>query len=308
MIQAVLLASPVMALSPEAHGHGGEQARGKDAPGQVLRARVVARLPEGDFLVTVGGQAARMSLPAGTRPGDVLRLILVSDYPALTFALATAPTSDGATLSEGGRLAAALASPDHGPVPALSHAAPLTASPEAPLPLAQALQDAIARSGLFYEAHQAQWAAGERPLAELLLEPQAQLAPTPPGDKAVDPRVLSLVQQQLAALDSGQLRWLGQIWPGQSLDWRIEEDPRERRPAPVAPTKWRTSLRLELPRLGALMAELAFEAGGGLHVRLSAASMESAATLDARSSAVERALAAAGLGLRTFRVEHHAAA
>ena len=52
------------------------------------------------------------------------------------------------------------------------------------------LQKAIVQSGLFYESHQAQWAAGVRPLTLLLAEPQAQLPPPSAPSAHVDDGVV----------------------------------------------------------------------------------------------------------------------
>ena len=57
---------------------------------------------------------------------------------------------------------------------------PLVATPGASAPqIASALQNAVSFSGLFYESHVAQWAAGVRPASDLLLEPPAKLSNTP---------------------------------------------------------------------------------------------------------------------------------
>jgi len=60
--------------------------------------------------------------------------------------------------------------------------APLIGAPPAPSAalasqIAAALARTLSASGLFYEAHQAQWVAGERSLAALKAEPQGRLAP-----------------------------------------------------------------------------------------------------------------------------------
>ena len=51
----------------------------------------------------------------------------------------------------------------------------------ASMQLAPLLRQALSQSGLFYEAHQAQWLAGKIDLAALLREPQAQSAGQPPA-------------------------------------------------------------------------------------------------------------------------------
>ncbi|WP_246184183.1 flagellar hook-length control protein FliK [Paraburkholderia bonniea] len=46
--------------------------------------------------------------------------------------------------------------------------------------MVQALRQTVAQSGLFYEAHLAQWLAGQRPLSALLAEPQNRLVSVSP--------------------------------------------------------------------------------------------------------------------------------
>jgi len=84
-------------------------------------------------------------------------------------ALGANPAASGANAN-----AAALARGATGNVAASAH---LAASTQ----LAPLLRQALSQSGLFYEAHQAQWLAGKVDLAALLREPQAQGAPPQPG-------------------------------------------------------------------------------------------------------------------------------
>ena len=140
-------------------------------------------------------------------------------------------------------------------------------------PLAAALKGALDRSGLFYESHLVQWFAGDRPLAALLREPQGRLstaAHSPaarpddpdPGRRTrrrprsqservrarrrksargstqpLDPQVLGQIRSQLDVIEQRQIVWQGQAWPGQALEWRIEEPPERdccaRRPDPL---------------------------------------------------------------------------
>ncbi len=302
------------------------------SPGQVVQGRVIARLHDGDYAVSVGGQTLRMGLPARFRAGDLLELVLVGTEPQLTFALAAQyPSAAGATVSEAGRLAATLAAPSGEPTwaAALTHATPLAAAPDAPAELAQALQRSVERSGLFYESHQAQWVAGERTLEQLLLEPQTRLAPAiapgapagkpgththasplapgvSSGNPIVEAHALPLVQQQLAALDTHAILWRGPIWPGQWLDWAVEERPAEAR-EPDDPVAWHTALRLHLPRLGGISASLAL-ATNGVRVTLRADWESTSAELRARGLELGAGLAGGGIALLELSVKHHAEA
>ena len=160
-------------------------------PGQRLRATVQTSLANGEFMVALDmadGQALHMKLPPGVRSGDLLNLVFVSHQPRPTFALAVnaPPAGVSSLLSETGRFIDNLLrrSSFPGSSAMLSSAAsfhsPLLATPPADgARLALSLASALGRSGLFYESHQAQWVAGTRSLAELLLEPQARLSPLP---------------------------------------------------------------------------------------------------------------------------------
>ena len=215
----------------------------------------------------------------------------------------------------------------------------LDAPPTDPARLAVALRETLGQSGLFYESHQAQWVAGQRSLQTLLQEPQAQLSAPPAagtsspgtpsatpgtekpvmtvsrgeagslaglgaglpglGDEPVHPQAVPLVQSQLQALDSRQLLWQGQVWPGQEMDWRVEERP-AREPEEDEPAKWATRLRLVLPRLGEVTARIGLYPGGlSLHIE---SSEVAAGELRAGQPRLAAALDQAGLKLAGLQV------
>ncbi|MES2534923.1 MAG: flagellar hook-length control protein FliK [Pseudomonadota bacterium] len=166
------------------------------AVGKQFQAEILSRLNDGSFLVRLADSQsdksplpdARMRLPAGTRVGASLDLTLVAKQPRPTFLLQQASAApirqagaDTTTLSNTGRLIGNLLQTvrqDSAPA-TLVGKAPLVASPAAGTAvIASALENTLARSGLFYESHVGQWAAGSRPLAVLLLEPQNQTATT----------------------------------------------------------------------------------------------------------------------------------
>ena len=161
-------------------------------PGEHVQVTVLTSLPNGRFQVAIGEQVLDMNLPKNTQAGEKVDLTFVTNQPRLTFVLsrdiplppaATAATGDKASvaISDSARYLGALlnkiAITAEGQTAPLAKAAPLLASvPTNPVEMAQAMQKALSKSGLFYESHQAQWVAGERPLTELLQEPQAQLS------------------------------------------------------------------------------------------------------------------------------------
>jgi hypothetical protein len=169
-------------------------------PGQAIQARVEQQSPNG-HLVSVSGRVFEFKLPEGTRTGDFLRLVYVNSEPRPTFALLRverAPSQVDTRLSDAGRLLSALRDmpADESAHPRLQTTAPLL--PEefpATVQAALALRDSLSLSGLFYEAHQAQWVMGSRSIAQLEQEPQGRLPPLPPppqGDEAAEARARPL--------------------------------------------------------------------------------------------------------------------
>ncbi|HMX16136.1 MAG TPA: flagellar hook-length control protein FliK [Rhodocyclaceae bacterium] len=159
--------------------------------GQAFTARIQEILPENTYRALVAGKSVTLALPEGAEPGDTLELVLVDKTPRLllarladgTAAAAASAPYPHATLSAGGRLIARLL-PGEGEPPAAAllnrGQALLSQAPAgqaAAAQLAPALAGAVERSGLFYEAHQAQWLAGNLPTTRLLDEPQGRHSP-----------------------------------------------------------------------------------------------------------------------------------
>ena len=303
-------------------------------PGDILSARVEAKLPDGSYKVLIAGQALRMALPSHLALGDQLELAFLAREPRLTFLLKDVAPSGSAPapqLSAAGRLVAATMLHAGEPAPPLtaSAAAPLLATPPAEgARMSSALAQALAQSGLFYESHQAQWATGRRALAQIRQEPQARLtrdaldagatgspqataASEIPAalnalrqEQSIDARTVHLVQQQLAALDSAKVVLQLEIWPGQWMQWEVDDAQRDPRRAPHETQTWTTELRLDLPQLGRLRAALAL-AADGVHISLAAGSAGSAEVLRKHSGSLHNALAAAGVPPAAIAVAHH---
>lgn len=283
--------------------------------GQRFLAKVEAQLPNGSFKVLLNGQALQMNLPESARPGDKMELVLIASEPRLKFVLlgdARSSTGEGASLSATGRFLGALAQ-DAARLPAAApttSAAPvLSAPPAESRRLPALLREALSQSGLFYESHQAQWLAGKRTLEQLLQEPQGGL-PAAAGAirnseaPVVHEQTLALVQQQLSVLETGQLSWRGEIWPGQWLEWDIgEHAPAESETA--EPGRWQTRLRLTLPKLGEVAATLGLDSRG-VHVALGAAAAETAELLQGSRQLLAASMEAAGLSLLAVEVRHDA--
>ncbi|MEN3292004.1 MAG: hypothetical protein V7642_1257 [Burkholderiales bacterium] len=152
----------------------------QNSVGKQFRAEILSRLNDGSFILKLADTAVRMNLPNGAQVGDTLDLTLVAAQPRPTFLLAATPAGNAdadTSLSNTGRLIDDLlrAAQKEGAPAALVGKTPVVASPSASsTQVASALKDTLTFSGLFYESHVEQWASGDRPLADLLREPQAQ--------------------------------------------------------------------------------------------------------------------------------------
>ena len=308
------------------------------AVGQRFLARIEAALPGGTYRAQVAGSALTLALPDAAQPGESIELVVTAHAPRLVSAQRADMAAAGrAVLSPTGQLLGALLANAGQPpqAPTLAAATPLL--PQAPAetaPLAQALKQSLAESGLFYEAHLAQWLAGRHPLEALRREPQARLAHAapagagaPPAPPATEPaaaaaaaadlargsgaatgslaaELQTLVQQQLDAAATQQIAWRGELWPGQALQWDIAAEERpDGQPGEEAAPAWRTTLRLSLPHLGDIAAELRLS---GEKVGLAmTANPDSVDGLRQGLEALAAAFAAAGLPPLAARVEAH---
>lgn len=248
-------------------------------PGQRVMAEIQAMLPNGSYRALVAQREITLALPFSAKAGDTLELEVVETdgKVALAFvanrsgagAAAALPDSVPATLSQTGKMISDLLGSvsDGGrraaPAPLNGNQALVENFPASGAELAPILKEALSKSGVFYEAHQARWVAGEMPTERLLQEPQGQHSQLRPstenlpaslasaasnaqtGDEAIQsqPRnnitevapqaparstgipaeLAPLVQQQLDALANQSFAWQGQIWPGQQMHWEIDD-------------------------------------------------------------------------------------
>lgn len=167
--------------------------------------------------------------------------------------------------------------------------------------IASGLQQAVGKSGLFYESHVAEWAQGTRALAELNAEPQQQLAREGARPQALDPGTAQFINLQLATQEQAQLTWQGKLWPGQPMQLEVQRDASEGHDGAEADTPWHSRLRLRFPELGELDARLTLT-GGRLQVQFAAGSEDTAALLRRHMDSLAGALEAAGTQLAGFDV------
>jgi len=109
-----------------------------------------------------------------------------------------------------------------------------------------------------------------------------------------------LVQQQLNALETRQMVWQGNVWPEQSMQWEVHEQPSPT-PDAEAQRQWVTQLRLDLPSLGEVAATLRFN-NAGLSLTLNAGTPETLALLGKASTQLVAALSDAGIPVLSTQV------
>jgi hypothetical protein len=122
-----------------------------------------------------------------------------------------------------------------------------------------------------------------------------------PGAAGLPDAAPALVRQQLDVLETGQILWRGDLWPGQRAAIEIVEDDASRDPR--QPPAWRTRLALTLPGLGAVEARLAL-AGTRVHLHLVAADTTRATVLRDALPELAAALAARGLDVAPVTLDH----
>ena len=324
-------------------------------PGQRILAEIQALMPNGTYRATVGQREITLALPFSAKQGDSLELEVKESDGKLTLAFVTNRTeneskarsqeSASTSLSTTGKLIGQLIGETAGsgkqaaPL-ALNGSQPLVAKmPEDAATLAPVLKQAVTQSGMFYEAHQARWVAGELPTEALKQEPQGkfpaiqtnatvneQNAPksnTLPsaeqsnnanhvlgsrteasGSNPVPRELIPMVQQQLDGLANQNFAWQGQVWPGQQMRWEIGEDrDNSRSPGDNDAQQWQTRLKLSLPKLGDIDVALNLRAGGEVGLTVTADSSASETRLRSEIQQLRKQFEAAGLNLTELQVQ-----
>jgi hypothetical protein len=313
-IGAVLPVHPGSGIEQESNGRFAG-----DALGQRFVAEVLAHFGADRYLVLVDGKQFRMSLPGPQQAGDRLQISLLANTPRPTFLLLPADGADTASLSPAahllGKIIQIAASSETRL--ALVGAHPVVETPKAdPSRICAALHDRLAMSGLFHEAHVAEWADGKRSLLSLSQEPQQQLGQpllrdgeSAVGAETISPDLARLVCLQLDALEHRRLLWCGEAWPGQAMQWSVRKETTERPAGQEANEDeerdrvWSTTVHLELPALGTISASLRVH-GDRISIRVAAADPSVAVSLKSRDAELRRNLDAAGLRTESLEFCH----
>jgi hypothetical protein len=205
------------------------------------------------------------------------------------------------------------------------------------------LQQGLRESGLFYESHLARWFGGDFPLEDLLREPQGKLSllkqpaviPQPTASQTedlaratlktgslevmeamvkragttqsqegtADQRILSVVHEQLTALQNGQVLYRGDLFPGQKMEWSVSEREAHRNEEGGQERSWDTTLQINLPKLGAINARLKLD-GNRVSVSIRTGESASVGVLDRGRAKLLEQLEAAGLTPGEIGIQH----
>lgn len=133
---------------------------------------------------------------------------------------------------------------------------------------------------------------------------QAATANANTGAQRLPEPLMPLIYQQLETMATHQLQYQFQPWPGMNAEWDIIEPDRDDTPGADADKAWRSSLRLQLPKLGEVDALLVL-GPQGLSIRLDADSEVSAAKMREAGNQLLDALAGVGLSVNALSVSKH---
>ncbi len=211
--------------------------------------------------------------------------------------------------------------------------------------LGRMLQQGLRESGLFYESHLARWFGGNYALEDILKEPQGRLSPrlaqagmpqaqgspvenpaqpverassmemmaaikkagdTMGHDGIADLRTLPMVNEQLTALQHGQLLFRGDIFPGQHLQWTVAENGGGRNKSGGRERSWQTTVSVALPHLGPVSARLSLD-GTAVTVSITAENEAAVPVLEAGRERLIGQLEGADLTPAAMSIAHAAA-
>lgn len=161
-------------------------------PGQRLIAEIQMLLPNGTYRAMVAQREVTLALPFSAQAGDALELEVIDTDGQVSLAFVAKQTPAGeqakadsvpTRLSPTGQLIGNLLSDIDAegkrasPAPLNNNRPLVDKMPESPAALVPILKEALSKSGLFFESHQARWVQGQVDTATLLEHPQGKLSP-----------------------------------------------------------------------------------------------------------------------------------
>ena len=160
--------------------------------GDKVMAQIQAMQPNGTYRALINQRVITLALPFSAKSGDTLELQVTESDGKLALAVVSGQAGDDgggeggdtsvrATLSRTGQLIGTLFSNarnsgDTAAVPLNENQPIASTTPVSAQDLLPQLKQALTQSGMFYEAHQAEWVEGRFAKAALLQEPQGRLS------------------------------------------------------------------------------------------------------------------------------------
>ena len=230
--------------------------------GQKVMAVIQAMLPNGTYRAVINQRSITLALPFAAKSGDSLELQVTESNGKLALAVVSGQGDDGleaaanssarASLSRTGQLISTLYSGaregggETAAVP-LNANQPIGTTPVSAQDLLPQLKQAITQSGMFYEAHQAEWVEGRLAKSALLQEPQGKLslpqafsnpAPQDPGSAVVAQVISGAAPDELAGQTprTATASAVAQATNGAAPDELAEQMPRAATAGAVAQT------------------------------------------------------------------------
>lgn len=132
-------------------------------------------------------------------------------------------------------------------------------------------------------------------------------ADTPPAN---GPTLNTIVNAQLDVIDSGQLHWRGELWPGMPAELWLQRDAQDKDAArgqqgqgsddaDASGRRWQARLVTTLPSLGKVSTQFTLQ-GEQLALKLACAQPATAAALQSASAQLSGSLQASGIRLQGF--------
>ena len=118
-----------------------------------------------------------------------------------------------------------------------------------------------------------------------------------------NPVLTQLVQHQLQTLENGQILWQGQVWPGQTMQWQIEND---QSPSPQGSAQesagWKSQMLLDMPMLGQMNIQIGI-VGKQVRIAIHTDSSQACATLSSQQATLLTQLNTVGLKLDHLQIQ-----
>lgn len=297
-------ANPIGGINPAIAPSGiGQSSQASLQVGVEYLGKIISFDASGTAEVQIGNQVFGMKLGSHFAAGDVLHFRFLGSDPNPTFLLLSRGANQAgfenvllsgtslliAQLQDEAQLQGQLSKVD-------SLLPPLLQNPQNPQVTAAQLQNAIIMSGLFYESHLANFAKGKWSLNALMKEPQNR-----PNFNASQ-----VVNKQLDALENQTIRWSGNIWPGQQMDWQLSSEQEEASSPPEdnAVQTIISVIELDLPNLGKVKARLTLR-NNALSLHLQAAQPQTETRFRQAMAELKNTFSANGQELKAMEVGKH---